>query len=141
MMRKFESIVISSTEPDVNSTLWLREKKYSNVAGEETSLAGPTIWYFGVTGWEPLIDFDTRVETKSLYTPASKVSPVQSSISYTDSGSVNIELTSYYYDGSGALGNYQNIVLESGLSKQIDALQSQINTLKTRVSALETANQ
>lgn len=140
-MRRFESIVMSETEPVPDGTLWLRKKKNSiNTEDPESKKPfGFDIWWFGPIGWQPLLDLDTRYEytDKVLTGGVSGVPVVTEQTKFPNIGMVRIDTTYSIYDGSRVLANNTNIVNEKGLKKHVDDLQSQINALTARVSTLE----
>lgn len=124
-MRRFESIVMSETEPASQGTLWLRPKK--NTLDKN----GPTpfdIWYFGETGWRPIADFDTRYNFDTSYTPEpSEEGLVIGPNKNLEVGIVDNILQFSVYDGSRKIQSSRNFVLESGLKKEIDDLRDYID--------------
>lgn len=139
-MRRFESLVMSTTEPVTDGTLWLKKKKSTIKDQKPNELIpmGTSIWYFGEIGWQPLIDFDTRYNLNDFYKYTSTTKPIEMRVTpHHEIGIVDIDRTYFMYDGSRNIGNNGNIVNERGLKKHVDDLQNQINTLKEKVSELE----
>lgn len=140
-MRRFESIVMSETEPVPDGTLWLKKKKNS-INNEDPNSKKPfgfDIWWFGPVGWQPLLDPDTRYEyvNHTLTGGVGTVPVLTEQTKFPEIGQVRIDTTYSIYDGSRALAANTNIVNETGLKKHVDDLQSQINALKARVATLE----
>lgn len=134
-MRRFESIVMSETEPVNHGTLWLKKKK--NTLDPD----GPEqieIWYFGENGWQPMADFDTRFSFTNNFNYTESDTPVDITIdSNPEHGIVGV-LTDYFiYSGNRSMKSSSNLVNESALKLHIDDLQSQITTLNIRVNTLE----
>lgn len=140
-MRRFESVVMSETEPVTPGTLWLRPKKNT------LDKSGPTqfdIWYFSESGWRPIADYDTRYNFKPSYDKA----PSGNSIIITpdanpEVGIVNNDLNFKIFDGSREMQSSSNFVLESGLKKEIDDLRAyvegEVSRLDTRIDTLSNA--
>lgn len=130
-MRRFESVVMSETEPVSPGTLWLRPKKNT------LDSKGPTqfdIWYFSEVGWRPIADFDTRYDFAVEYNPeVSGKSLVITSTPNPKEGIVSDNLTFFVYDGTRNMQNSSNLVLESGLKKEVDTLRSYIDNEIARV--------
>lgn len=124
-MRRFESVVMSETEPASQGTLWLRPKK--NTLDKD----GPTqfdIWYFGETGWRPIADFDTRYNFDTSYNPApSEEGLVIEPDNSPEVGIVDNMLHFSVYDGSRKMESSRNFVLESGLKKEIDDMKDYVD--------------
>ncbi len=140
-MRRFESLVMSTTEPVTDGTLWLKKKKNS-INNEDPNSKKPfgfDIWWFGPVGWQPLLDFDTRYEyvNHTLTDGVGTVPVLTEQTKFPEIGQIRIDTTYSIYDGSRALAANTNIVNETGLKKHIDDLQGQINALKERVTTLE----
>lgn len=140
-MRRFESIVMSETEPVPDGTLWLKKKKNS-ISNDDPSSKEPfgyDIWWFGPLGWQPLLDLDTRYEyvNKTLTGGVGGVPVMTEQTKFPEIGMVRIDTTYSIYDGSRALANNTNIVNETGLKKHVDDLQRQIDALTARVVTLE----
>lgn len=140
-MRRFESIIMSKTEPVPDGTLWLKEKEstINNKDQEDNKPLGFDIWWFGPSGWQPLLDLDTRYKytNQTLTDGVGEVPVVTEQTEFSNIGIVRVDNTYSIYDGSRALANNTNFVNETGLKKHVDNLQSQINTLSTKISALE----
>lgn len=148
-MRRFESIVMSETEPVPDGTLWLKKKKNSinNEGPNSKKPFGFDIWWFGPVGWQPLLDLDTNEyldpDTRYEYVNhtltggVGTVPVLTEQTKFPEIGQVRIDTTYSVYDGSRALAANTNIVNETGLKKHVDDLQSQINALKARVATLE----
>lgn len=158
-MRRFESIVMSETEPESEGTLWLKPKKESlkHNAWDFSRPEQFDIWYFSENGWSPIADYDTTFEAFTLNT--TNESSNQSLI-YLHSSKYNEEIQSYtqiyvirVFDGNRNLNSKsKSFVTESGLYQinkeitskieanktEIDYLKSEIDNLKARLSALET---
>ena len=140
-MRRFESIVMSETEPVPDGTLWLKKKKNS-ISNDDPSSKEPfgyDIWWFGPLGWQPLLDLDTRYEyvNKTLTGGVGRVPVMTEQTKFPEIGMVRIDTTYSIYDGSRALANNTNMVNETGLKKHVDDLQRQIDALTARVVTLE----
>lgn len=139
-MRRFESIVMSETEPVTPGTLWMRLKKNSIKGNNDEKLpvAGMSIWWFGEKGWQPLVDLDTRYTVTNInnYEPATK--PLDSEVTNKpEIGMVDTVVTYNIYNGSRGLGSNSNFVNETGLKKHVDILKSEIDSLTNRVTVLE----
>lgn len=134
-MRRFESMVMSETEPVNHGTLWLREKKNTLDPDGPTQLA---IWYFGDNGWQPLADFDTRfsITANPNFAGGDKSLEFAASTS-PEHGIIEILLDYFIYNGDRELNNNANLVVEAALKLHVDDLQSQITALSARVSTLE----
>lgn len=140
-MRRFESIVMSETEPVPDGTLWLKKKKNS-ISNDDPSSKEPfgfDMWWFGPLGWQPLLDLDTRYEyINNTLTGSTSIVPVATAqTKYPDLGTIEVKTTYSIYNGNRALSNNTNLVNETGLKKHVDDLQSQITALVARVSTLE----
>lgn len=134
-MRRFESIVMSESEPVNHGTLWLRKKMNS------LDPKGPMqfeIWYFGDNGWQPLADFDTRysIDNNFNYTGNDKAVNILETKDI-EHGTVNTTLDFFIYDGSRQLANNNNLVNESGLKTQVDNLLNKINQINSTIQSLE----
>lgn len=139
-MRRFESLVMSETEPITEGTLWLR-KKHNTIGPKpnEVPPVGMSIWWFGEQGWQPLYDLDTRyrfVDTYSYNSTSGDPISVEV-IPDIENGVVSIERDYSIYNGARDLNNNTNLVNETGLKKHVDDLQAKIDALKQRVSTLE----
>lgn len=130
-MRRFESVVMSETEPVSPGTLWLRPKK--NTLDKN----GPSqfdIWYFSEVGWRPIADYDSRYNFTVGYNPvASDGSFVITTSINPEVGTVLNNFTFSVYDGTRVMQNSSNFVLESGLKKEIDTLRNYIDNEIARV--------
>lgn len=149
-MRKFNSLVISETEPLTEDTIWLRDKK--NILQPDDNVIpykGLNLWYFGENGWESMYDSNTEYKLNLYfnYNPA-YTNPVTNLVN-TSSDKSNVTITSTYfiYTGSRELSNTINLVTEKALKKHIEELQEEIdtlgrtlNTLNNRISTLEGQN-
>ena len=134
-MRRFESIVMSETEPTTEGILWLRKK---NNSIEPDSPGGFSIWWFGEKGWQPLYDLDTRYDlSDSIDYSASSESTGITTIPDLENGLVTIVKTYSVYNGNRTIGSNANFVNETGLKKHVDDLQFQISNLKAEVSSLK----
>lgn len=123
-MRKFNSIIMSETEPLAQSALWLKPKKSTLKGGKEQY----DIWYFGASGWRPMADYDTRYTfDTSFSTDSSNESVKIDPKNDLENGMVNNTLNFNVYDGTRNIQSSKNFVLESGLKKEIDSLKDYID--------------
>lgn len=136
-MRKFESIIMSNTEPLETRTLWIKEKTGGVSPSGNNVSKGNSIWYFGNQGWKPLFDFDTRYifKDKISYEPSTEITSSEQTPD-NENGIVNIEKTFSMYNGDRELGNNENFVNETGLKVHVDSLQSQIDSAMTLIAGL-----
>lgn len=139
-MRRFESIVMSEVEPSAVGTLWMRPK-YNTIKDNEDNpvIAGMSILYFGEVGWKPIVDLDTRYNINYTY----EYTPSEDSIITNNNNNPEVGLSEitnilYLYDGSRDLENSANIVTEKGLKIKVDALTSEIASIKERLDDIET---
>lgn len=138
-MRRFESLVMSKTEPVTDNTLWIRRKKgLMRSKPNELSPKSVGIWYFGEDGWMPLIDFDTKYNLNDFSNFSVGTNPIKTEvIEHHDNGTIDVNKTFNFYNGNRPLEDAVNFVNETGLKKHVDDLQGQINALKSRVNTLE----
>lgn len=131
MENKFNSIVLSTTEPDTGS-LWMRQVE------DKGQKLGHSLWWFTSEGWKKLFDFDTRYNMSTEYKYSESESPYESKSEYDpESGVVKSNITYYLYDASRDISDSLNIVTEKGLKVHIDSIKEEITSLKNRVSATE----
>lgn len=138
-MKKFESIIMSESEP-LHTSLWLRQALTPSKEDGKVVIRpmGFNLWWFSPQGWKPLSDFDTRYEVENNYLPDASSKPLDTETSYDYKiGVMSVVNTHFIYDASRVLGNNKNLVEETGLKHHVDDLQGQINSLKSRVSVLE----
>lgn len=135
MEKTFNKIVLSHTEPNIED-LWMRINIEKLPDGK--AIHGHSLWWFTPQGWKKLFDFDTRYSVDTDYSYDISQIPFDSASAYDPKvGVVSVDNTYYLYDGSRTLSSSSNFVLEKGLKKHVDNLQSQINTLKERVDEAE----
>lgn len=143
-MREFKTIVMSSTEPIKEGTLWIRMKDntVSAVPGKPDK-AGMSVWYFSEFGWKPLVDLDTRYNLTYVSDTVPSDKPIDSDIeTVPENGIVNITNTFHTYDGDRSIGSNSNFVVESGLKKHVDELLNKISAIESRVEqAIENIRQ
>lgn len=135
-MRRFDSIVMQETEPEVNSTLWLR-KSHNNIEqyGDPIGPVGTSFWWYGENGWEPLSE--RYLFKNTFHTDPSDTVTYPYAGHDEENGIITIGREWYIYDGERDIQDNYNIVLETGMKRYVDDLQSQINSLKQRVESLE----
>lgn len=131
-MRRFESIVMSETEPVALSTLWLREKE------DETKDKGLSIWYFGENGWTPIKDFDTNYQVKM--NPNKEAASSEEPFSYkseiTNPGQKQITINIDTFDGTRPVSDSSSVVLEKGLYTVYNKLNESITALDNQLRIL-----
>lgn len=136
-MRKFESIIMSNTEPLETRTLWIKEKTGGVSPSGDNISKGNSIWYFGNQGWAPLFDFNTKyIISDSISYDATADMIVSKDTPDNSKETVDISRIYAVYDGSRDIGENANIVNETGLKVHVDSLQSQIDSAMTLIAGL-----
>lgn len=132
MEKTFNKIVLSKTEPSVED-LWMR------LTPNETNGIGHSLWWFTSQGWKKLFDFDTRYSINTDFSYEASKKPFDSDSTYSpETGIVDMTNTYSLYDGSRELGDNANLVTEGGLKVHVDAINKEINSIKQRLTKVET---
>ena len=139
-MRKFESIIMSNTEPLETRTLWIKEKTGGVSPSGDNISKGNSIWYFGNQGWTPLFDFNTKyIISDSISFDATADMIVSKDTPDNSKETVDISRIYSVYDGSRDIGENANIVNETGLKKHVESLQSQINSALSQIETVSSS--
>lgn len=140
-MRKFESIVMSESEPIMKmGTLWIKPERVviGDPDSKESMKESVSLWYYGNNGWTSILDFDTNYNISILPfdTPSEEsVIPDKYQASMYN-GITDIILKTYLYNGNRSIGDNSNLVTEQGLKNHIEELNSKIQQLQTTIEEM-----